>query len=493
MRSYLSSIATLAAVAAMTGNVIAQNDECIGAIPVVQGVNGPYSNAAATTSFAWTCGSGGNDLWYLYSAPGAGSLTVDLCGAGFDTVIELFDGNLGCGSLTSLVCNDDSCGLQSGATVTVNSGDVIYIRVGGYNSATGSYPINVNGPLGAGQVVAAATAYGTGCPARSAVAVYEQFASTTFDLSNTSLMFIPNGNGSYTVLPGVGTWFAGFSNNLALGDDQCGPVTLPFAFPHSGGTAPAISVSSNGFLWLGSNTNAACCSGDSASFLSDPMGRIAPCWMDLAPNTGGGVYADLDTITGDFVVTWDGVPEYSANPPVTMQVALQASGIFEIRYQTMTNTTHQALAGYSMGGVPNDPGNSDFSGVVTQPIVTGTAATPISLAASARPLQGTAISMDTTDIPTGTALGATVLGFNQVNPGFDLTVIGMPGCFQYATLDKPLVFLVNGATGSTVLPIPLSPAFTGLHVFTQSATFTPGFNAFNMLTSNGVDLEIGNL
>ena len=47
-------------------------------------------------------------------------------------------------------------------------------------------------------------------------------------------------------------------------------------------------------------------------------------------------------------------------------------------------------------------------------------------------------------------------------------------------------------TSSVPLSIPNLPVLNGLHVYAQSLTFTPGFNAFGALTSNGVDLGIGN-
>ena len=333
--------------------------------------------------------------------------------------------------------------------------------------------------------------FGAGCPARSSVAVYELFPNTTFDLSNSSLLFLPNGNGSYTIIPGTNQWFAGFTNNLGLTDDSTATVTLPYPFPHAGGTTSTVSPSSNGFLWLASSVNSACCSGTVSTFLSDPIARIASCWMDLNPTSGGGVYADLDPSTGEFVITWSQVPEYSNTNVMDMQIALQPTGIFEIRYgANNTNTTHVALAGYSMGGNAVDPGNSDLSTVVTQPIVTGNSATPLTLAASARPTLGTSINLNTGSIPGGSILGVNMLGFVQHNPGIDLTGVGAPGCALFLDPAAKSIFLVSGSSSTMALPIPNITSLAGVHAFSQSVTFSSGFNTLGVIFSNGVNLGL---
>lgn len=337
--------------------------------------------------------------------------------------------------------------------------------------------------------------YGSGCPVLSGVAAYEQFTTSTFDLSNSGLMFIPAGS-SYLILPGNNTWFAGFSNNLALLDDSVATVTLPYPFPHVAGTTSTITVSSNGFLWLGTETNSACCNGDPAAFLSDPMARIAALWMDLAPNLSGGVYADFDTATGEYVVTWSGVQEFSQpGNLVSMQIALQPSGTFEVRFQNCNNLGHDALTGYSMGAVPNDPGNSDFS---TLPIVTGTIQTipPVVLApqAASVPQIGSTFAADISDLPPGAMLAVFSLGFTPIS--VDLSMLGMPGCFAWVDIFTPgrsaqLFLPVTGPTVPVTLTIPNSSSIVGMRVHTQAAVLAPGVNALGIATSNGMRIDVG--
>ena len=119
-------------------------DECNPAPNVANGANGPFSNATATTSSpAWTCGFGGNDLWFRYTATCCGSLTIDTCGSALDTVLQVFSGT--CGSLSSIECNDDAndgpCFLSFQSSITVPgvvSGQVYLIRVGGFNDSLAS-------------------------------------------------------------------------------------------------------------------------------------------------------------------------------------------------------------------------------------------------------------------------------------------------------------------------------------------------------------------
>jgi hypothetical protein len=138
------------AIATLSGGSAVANDDCSGAIALVLGNNGSFSTAAATTSTpAWPCGSGGNDLWFTYAVPCARTVTFSTCvsGTNFDTTLQVFSG--GCTALTSLGCNDDwsGCslsGLRSRVVVTTSGATTLRIRVGGYNGARGSFLLNVS-------------------------------------------------------------------------------------------------------------------------------------------------------------------------------------------------------------------------------------------------------------------------------------------------------------------------------------------------------------
>ena len=119
------------------------NDDCTAAVPIVDGANGPYSNLGATTSPAWSCGMGGNDVWFVYTATRTGTVVVDTCSLArtFDTVLEAYTG--GCGGLALLGCSDDDCGLGSSLSFHVVQGNSYRIRMGGYHGDQGQAILTV--------------------------------------------------------------------------------------------------------------------------------------------------------------------------------------------------------------------------------------------------------------------------------------------------------------------------------------------------------------
>ena len=126
-------------------------------------------------------------------------------------------------------------------------------------------------------------------------------------------------------------------SNLALTDDSVAiGLPLGFAFPMpGGGTTSSISVSSNGFVWLGVRADPGCCNGDVLKLVAQ-MARIAPLWLDLDPGAGGAVWFNAFPASGgtpaSAVVTWEDVPEFGAAAPMTFQLQLFADGSFTTFY-----------------------------------------------------------------------------------------------------------------------------------------------------------------
>jgi hypothetical protein len=86
-----------------------------------------------------------------------------------------------------------------------------------------------------------------------------------------------------------------------------------------------------------------------------------------------------------------------------------------------------------------------------------------------------------------------LFGSSVVDPGLDLTFLGMPGCFGYTNADlTSAVFPVAPATssGTVILPIPNTPGLIGLVLSTQSIAFSTA-TAFGLVASNGLRLELG--
>jgi hypothetical protein len=139
------------------------NDNCDGAIFLVDGVAATGSTVHATndgTVPSTTCGNSwaGPDVWYAYRPQTSGSVNVNTCGSypPFDTVLSVYIGT--CGSLTQVACNDDSssggnnaCGpmsYASGVSVPMTAGETYWIRVAGYAGAVGSYTVRAIGGNG---------------------------------------------------------------------------------------------------------------------------------------------------------------------------------------------------------------------------------------------------------------------------------------------------------------------------------------------------------
>ena len=96
------------------------------------------------------------DVWFYLTISDAGTMDVSLCdAASYDTSLVLYAGS-DCGSLAQVACNGDASvetGCQSYYSgiygYPVNAGDTYYIRIGGWNGASGAGTLTVT-CLGAG-------------------------------------------------------------------------------------------------------------------------------------------------------------------------------------------------------------------------------------------------------------------------------------------------------------------------------------------------------
>ena len=123
------------------------NDNCDAAVPVFLGLNDVDSNNATTGGPApddTACpgtfiGDCGNDIWYSYTAPENGLLSVSLCSiVSWDTDLQIFDGN--CGALNLIACNGDFGGCSTFTSqvdnVPVIGGSNYLIRVSSWSDGT---------------------------------------------------------------------------------------------------------------------------------------------------------------------------------------------------------------------------------------------------------------------------------------------------------------------------------------------------------------------
>ena len=148
--AYLSGVLTV------TPPPVPTNDEC--ATPTVLMPGGVFAtnqltstNLGATLSSQTTptCGAfnfatTGKDVWYSVIVPASGNITIETqtSGALADTVIEIYSGV--CTELVMVECDDDD-GVDAFSIVSLTGrtvDEVLYIRVWGYNGASGNFLIS---------------------------------------------------------------------------------------------------------------------------------------------------------------------------------------------------------------------------------------------------------------------------------------------------------------------------------------------------------------
>ena len=111
-------------------------------------INGNNRGATRQPSEPRPCGSIGATVWYLLTPSAAGTLTATTVGGNtnYDTVLAIYRGTT-LSNLSRLACNDDTGGtLQSRVSASVSAGQTYYIQLGGYNSATGDFTLQVTFP-----------------------------------------------------------------------------------------------------------------------------------------------------------------------------------------------------------------------------------------------------------------------------------------------------------------------------------------------------------
>ncbi len=121
----------------------------------------------------------------------------------------------------------------------------------------------------------------------------------------------------------------------------------------------------------------------------------------------------------------------------------------------------------------------------------------LAFAPTARPVMGTTGTAVISDAPT--TLAAVAMGWSNtfsfpVALPFELSGIGMPGCYLLQSFDVP--GLGVGPVGSGILhfsyPVPTQPGLIGAHVYLQAYCFAPNANPLVVVVSNGIDWLIGN-
>lgn len=365
------------------------------------------------------------------------------------------------------------------------------------NNTGGNNPVwsEVGGAIGRVEVyfelatgTASATSYGSGCNNYSR-SFHELFTpAATHDLNGLAMTLVPSGgrynaqaSGNYIIPSGAAT-------PLALGDDTDVALPLPATFNFPGGSTNSLRVCSNGFVSAGSG-NGTAFTPSVTSWYASTAARWGN-WHDFNPTATGSSPVVAEMVGTRMVVSWHDVYDYSYNTPNRFQMQFDLSnGRVTYAWQAVSGLGNAHIVGYAAAGGSYDQGSTDISatlpgGFSTDPID----AAPLTLAASARPVIGTTISLDTSNIDGSSIIGANLLGFVPVT--IPLGGQGAPGCAQYLQPLATRLFFIGGPTASSNFQVPNDPFLLGLFVSSQSATLTPTANPLGALFSNAIDMVL---
>ena len=139
----ISQIAAPSARAATPSNdSFAAAEELTGSLPIsVPGTNVDATKESGEPAHAGN--GGGASVWYRWTPSVMADVTIDVCGADFDTLLAVYTGTA-VDALTEVAANDDSsCGLASRVMLTVEAGTTYRIAVDGFSGASGTFTLTV--------------------------------------------------------------------------------------------------------------------------------------------------------------------------------------------------------------------------------------------------------------------------------------------------------------------------------------------------------------
>jgi hypothetical protein len=89
--------------------------------------------------------SGGRSVWWSWTAPDSGTVTISTAGSQFDTTLGIYTGSNVSG-LSAVASNDDESGslLTSRVTLSVVAGVTYHILVDGYRGAAGNITLHIS-------------------------------------------------------------------------------------------------------------------------------------------------------------------------------------------------------------------------------------------------------------------------------------------------------------------------------------------------------------
>lgn len=187
--------------------------------------------------------------------------------------------------------------------------------------------------------------------------------------------------------------------------------------------------------------------------------------------------------------TATGVITFSTTAPIGVDEVISGYAVTAGTYQarvTGSGTDTIQMYELSIDVVDNGP--------VAAATLVGSSCGGLAWNALNRPLLGTSQMILMTGINTPAAsIGIVLLGYGQIPGGFDLGLLGAPGCTLYCDfVDMQTAFPLFSSSFLWQLPIPNNQALAGSVLMTQGGTLVgTGVNPLGVLTANGVQLTLG--
>ena len=153
------------------------------------------------------------------------------------------------------------------------------------------------------------------------------------------------------------------------------------------------------------------------------------------------------------------------------------------------------MVGFSSGSGASDPGPSDISAFALGGYNLGGFYAPLRLSSSARPITGSVVDLEVSNIsPTAWAIVLRA-SFFQEAAGIDLASFGMPGCNAYVDLVSADSINWTVPTGRQLsFPFSCPFGFEGAPLYLQAGALdTMAPNSLGAVTSNGLAFRLGNL
>jgi len=344
------------------------------------------------------------------------------------------------------------------------------------------------------------TTYGSGCGSKFDSS-YETFQAGNFDLGSVALNWIRSAD-RYTLINVLPTQLVAPSANavpVAAGaDDGEELLTFSTAMPTPSGTTSSISVNTNGVIEFAAALTGNTDYSPTVAELLDRSTTAFACWHDYNQTAAGSGSILFEEIGGVAYLTWDDVASYggAGSNRFQFQFDLNSGNVALVLDQMAgAQASGNLLVGYSAAGFSTDPGATDLSASGLVSDIADTQQLPLSLNADSLPLVGNAnFTFQVREIPNLVPITFLMVGDAAIDPGMDLTSIGMPGCqaFTNGNLTSAAVTAqLPAGSADRTMPIPANPAVVGVRVTVQALAFSLA-NSANLISSNGLDMVVGN-